>query len=282
MANAPRVQGLVITGFGLNCEEETAQALRMAGARATLVHFNDLLYGKGTLSGARILVLIGGFSFGDHLGAGTVFANKIRHRLREPLLEFVDGGGLVLGICNGFQTLAKLGLLPGFEGERFARKVTLAPNDSGVFRDAWVTLTVDPESPCVFTRGIERIDLPVRHGEGKFLTADASVDRALDAGRQKALFYADPATGKPTETFPHNPNGSPGGVAGVCDPTGRIFGMMPHPEAFLWPWNHPQWARRDPKAPLPAEGEGLRVFRNAVAFAEAGLPRPAPPRVHNP
>ncbi|MHC5039734.1 MAG: phosphoribosylformylglycinamidine synthase subunit PurQ, partial [Planctomycetota bacterium] len=191
--------------------------------------------------------------------------------LQESLLEFVESGRLVIGICNGFQTLVRLGLLPGFAGERFVRKVTLGPNDHGVFRDAWVTLVGNPESPCVFTRGIKRIDLPVRHGEGKFLVAGPEIDAALDGGGQKALFYADPASGTPTEAFPHNPNGSPGGVAGICDATGRVFGLMPHPEAFLWPWNHPLWTRRRLEGDLPKEGEGIRIFRNAVAFAAETL-----------
>ncbi len=266
-----KVRSLVITGFGLNCEEETAQAFTMADAEAERVHFNDLLHDKRPLDRAHILCLIGGFSFGDHLGAGTVFANKIRTRLGEALAAFVERGGLVLGICNGFQTLAKLGLLPGFGDERFARKVTLAANDTGVFRDAWVHLRADPQSPCVFTRGIQRIELPVRHGEGKFVPADPDVLRALKAGSQVALVYADPETGEPTETYPDNPNGSVAGVAGICDPTGRIFGLMPHPEAYLWPWNHPRWTRSRIEGSLPDEGAGLCIFRNAVSFASGSM-----------
>ncbi|MHC4777328.1 MAG: phosphoribosylformylglycinamidine synthase subunit PurQ [Planctomycetota bacterium] len=273
MGKNKRVRGLVITGFGLNCEAETAQALRSVGAEADLVHFNDLLAGKATPADYQILCLIGGFSFGDHIAAGMVFANKIKYRLKESLQSFVNAGRLVIGICNGFQTLVKLGLLPGFPGESFARKVSLTANDSGVFRDAWVTLIADPESPCVFTRNIDRIDLPVRHGEGKFVVMDDSVDRALTEGRQKVLFYAHPKTGEPTEEFPHNPNGSPGGVAGLCDPSGRIFGLMPHPEAHLLPWNHPQWMRRRLKGDLPEEGEGVSIFRNAVDFAAEHLAR---------
>jgi len=271
MPRTADVRGLVITGFGMNCEEETAHALRMAGAKPDLVHFNDLLRGEARLLDYHILCFIGGFSFGDHIAAGTVFANKVKYRLRGPILEFVDAGRLVIGICNGFQALAKLGLLPGFEGERFERRVTLAPNDCGTFRNAWITLAANEKSPCVFTRGIRRLDLPIRHGEGKFLVEDHTVDAALEAGGQKVLFYADPRTGRPTEIFPHNPNGSPGGVAGICDPTGRIFGLMPHPEAFLSPWNHPDWPRRRLQGPLPAEGDGVQVFRNAVEFAAERL-----------
>ncbi|MHC4600854.1 MAG: phosphoribosylformylglycinamidine synthase subunit PurQ, partial [Planctomycetota bacterium] len=241
------------------------------GAEAHLVHFNDLLAGDAALMDYHILCFIGGFSFGDHIAAGTVFANKVKCRLKENLSAFVDAGRLIIGICNGFQTLVKLGLLPGFEEERFVRKASLVVNDSGVFRDAWVTLTVNPNSPCVFTRGLERLDLPVRHGEGKFVVRDETVNSALEAGGQKVLFYADPDTGKPTEAFPHNPNGSPGGVAGVCDATGRIFGLMPHPEAHLLPWNHPQWIRRRLAGALPAEGDGVGIFRNAAAFASEHL-----------
>ena len=257
-------RALVITGDGLNCERETAHALTLAGARPELVHVSDVpVRGLGDF---QILVLIGGFSNGDHLGAGTVQASLFRHRLRGPLERFVAAGGLVLGVCNGFQTLVKMGLLPGAGWERTA---TIMANDSGRFEDRWVHLAVDPDSPCVWTRGLRRLYLPVRHGEGKFMVRDAATALSLRRRAQVALRYAD-AGGRPTMAYPANPNGSADAVAGVCDPSGRIFGLMPHPEAYLSAYNHPAWTRRAALGlSLPAEGEGVALFRNAVDFVRA-------------
>ena len=265
-----KVRVLVITGFGLNCEAETAHAFERAGAVAEQIHLNDLLDGRRRLDEFHVLAIGGGFSFGDHIGAGTVFANRLRHRLAGPLDAFIRSGRLIIGICNGFQVMVKLGLLPGFDGNYVGRKVTLAQNDCGAFRDAWVYLRVNPDSPCVFTRGLEKAYLPIRHGEGKFVVDSEATRRRLFANGQVALRYVNPA-GEPTQAFPWNPNGSEGAVAGVCDPTGRIFGMMPHPEAYLTPCNHPRWTRQKIEGRLPDEGEGLRVFRNAVEFARREL-----------
>src|SRR5512147_469166 len=179
----PRV--LIITGLGLNCEAETEAAFSMAGARPDKVHLLDLLEGAATrkLADYPVLAFIGGFAFGDHLGAGSVFANKIRFRLYDDLLRFVERGGLALGVCNGFQTMTRLGLLPGLDGDYRTPRATLAPNDRPGYRDAWVTLGFDATSPCVWTRGLDRMELPSRHGEGKFL-ADDDVRARLQAGRQ--------------------------------------------------------------------------------------------------
>jgi len=263
MPKPKKVKALVITGYGLNCEAETSHAFKIAGAEASEVHLNDLLAGLRTIDEFEMLAFIGGFSFGDHLGAGTVFATRMKYRMKDALDRFIKSGRLIIGLCNGFQTMVKLGLLPGLDGDYFRRSATLAWNDSGVFRDAWVRLAINPESPCVFTKGIETLDLPVRHGEGKFMTENADVLGRILKGNLVALSYADPATGRPTEEFPHNPNGSALGIAGICDPTGRIFGMMPHPEAHLFGVNNPQWAR---KGLANSEGAGLRIFRNAVEF----------------
>jgi phosphoribosylformylglycinamidine synthase I len=261
---SPEPRALVITGDGLNCERETAQALRLAGAAPELVHVSDAA--ERGLEDFQILVLIGGFANGDHLGAGTVQASLFRHRLRRPLERFVASGRLVLGVCNGFQTLVKMGLLPEAGWERTA---TIMPNDSGRFEDRWVHLAVDPASPCIWTRGLRLLYLPVRHGEGKFVVRDAAATLSLRRRAQVALRYAD-SRGRPTMDYPANPNGSEDAVAGVCDPSGRIFGLMPHPEAYLSPYNHPSWTRRSALGqPLPQEGEGLSLFRNAVAFARA-------------
>ena len=271
MASDVRCRALVLTGFGLNCEAETASAFAQAGAEAKEVHLNDLLDGRIKLDEFHVLTIIGGFSFGDHLGGGTVLANRIRCRLWEPLTRFVADGKLVLGICNGFQTLARLGLLPGLEPDPTSRQIALGPNDRGLFHDGWVTLGVDPESPCVFLSGIQRLELPVRHGEGKLLCGSPETRSTLEELHLVPLRYLDPATGEPTRSFPENPNGSELSAGGVCNPTGRIFGLMPHPEAFLYPWNHPQWTRRRLSGELPEHGQGLAVFENAVRFVEAEL-----------
>lgn len=263
-----RVKALVITGFGLNCEAETAHALRLAGAEPNLIHLNDLMDAPERLDDYQILAFVGGFSFGDHIAAGTVFANRLRHRMAEPLDAFVRSGRLVIGICNGFQVMVKLGILPGIDGDYRSRRVTLTANDSGVFRNAWIRARANADSPCVFTKGIDLIDLPIRHGEGKFVVdCNDTLDRMRENG-QIALQYVHPETGEPTEEFPHNPNGSPLGVAGVCDPTGRIFGLMPHPEAYSTLYNHPLWTRMNIESSLTEEGAGIQIFRNGVEFAQ--------------
>jgi phosphoribosylformylglycinamidine synthase len=263
-----RVRVLILTGLGLNCEAETAAGFSMVGARPEQVHLLDVLNDNGApkLTEYSILAFIGGFAFGDHLGAGFVFANKIRWRLYEQLLEFIEGGGLALGICNGFQTMVRLGLLPGLDGDYRTPRATLAPNDRLGYRNAWVRLAFDDRSPCVWTRGLKSMDLPARHGEGKFLAENGELLERLRAGGQVAARYVDPQ-GAATEQWPHNPNGSPHGVAGICDPSGRLFGMMPHPDAYLYPFNHPHWRRMQRQGTLPAEGAGLAIFRNGVDAA---------------
>lgn len=264
------VRVLVITGLGLNCEVETGEAFRLVGASPELVHLLDLLDGRRRLADFQIVAFPGGFAFGDHLGAGFVFANKIRWRLYDQLLEFLDGGGLAIGICNGFQTMVRLGMLPGFDGDFRTPRATLAPNDRLGYWDAWVSLRADPRSPCVWTRGLDRLELPSRHGEGKFLAESAEVVERLESEHLVPVRYVD-ATGEPTEEWPDNPNGSPGGIAGICDPSGRLFGLMPHPDAFLYPFHHPQYFRRQARGEaLPQEGGGLAIFRNGVDAA-AGI-----------
>ena len=261
----PRV--LVITGLGLNCEAETAAAFAMAGARPELVHLLDLLDGSAPrkLQDYPLLAFIGGFAFGDHLGAGSVFANKIRWRLYDDLLGFIDKGGLALGVCNGFQTMVRLGLLPGLDGDYRTPRATLAPNDRPGYRDAWVRLGFDPASPCVWTKGIERMELPSRHGEGKFL-AEPDTERRLERDHLVVARYLGP-DGAPTLEWPWNPNGSPDAVAGICDPTGRLFGLMPHPDAYLYPFHHPLWTRTKHDGTRAEEGAGLTIFRNGVIEA---------------
>jgi phosphoribosylformylglycinamidine (FGAM) synthase-like amidotransferase family enzyme len=267
------VRVLILTGLGLNCEAETEAAFKMVGAAPEQVHLLDLLDGRTErkLSDYSILAFIGGFAFGDHMGAGFVFANKIRWRLYDQLVSFIENGGLALGVCNGFQTMVRLGILPGFDGDYRTPRATLAPNDKLGYRNAWVRLAINQESPCVWTRGIHSIDLPARHGEGKFLTASPEVLERLSSGSQIAARYVDPL-GMPTQEWPFNPNGSPDAVAGICDPTGRLFGLMPHPDAYLYPFQHPSFhllQRTDP-GKTPIEGAGIAMFRNGVDDVASG------------
>jgi phosphoribosylformylglycinamidine synthase len=260
----------VLTGFGLNCDGETAFALEAAGGEPERIHLNTLIDGQKNLRDFQIFVVGGGFSWGDDHGAGVIMAMRIKHRMSDTLREFVDRGGLVLGICNGFQVLVNLGLLPLFDPPELRREVALIGNDCGNFRDQWVNLAINRSSPCVFTRGMDTLELPVRHGEGK-LYAEPAVMQRLEAQNQVIMRYAMP-DGTPAQgTFPYNPNGSVRDIAGICDPTGRIAGLMPHPEANNHVTNHPDWTvwkekcRRAGKT-LPEEGDGIRLFRNAIEF----------------
>lgn len=262
-----QIKALVLTGYGLNCENETAIAIRNSGAQVQLIHLNDLLGNPSELLHVHLLVFIGGFSFGDHLGAGTVLANRLKFRLGPTIKEFVNDGKLVIGICNGFQTIARLGLVPALNKSHFEPQVALAPNEKGKFRDDWVTLVSNPKSPCKFTKELDIITLPIRHGEGKFIAMDDAILDRIEKENLVSLRYADPDTGKPTLEFPYNPNGSVNAIAGICDPTGRIFGLMPHPEAYLSPFNHPQWVAKKIKGTLEKKGIGQVIFQNAIDFA---------------
>jgi phosphoribosylformylglycinamidine synthase len=271
----PRPKALVLYGYGLNCDYETAFALDRAGADAVRVHASDLITGAASIWDYHLLAVPGGFSWGDDHGAGVILALRLRLALGAALQEFIDSGRLCIGICNGFQVLVNLGLLPGLPGRQGERQAALIPNDCGNFRDAWVYLKVTP-SACVFTPGLDLLELPVRHGEGKFY-ADGPVLAELADRGQIALKYAGPS-GKPAMgRFPYNPNGSLMDIAGICDATGRVLGLMPHPEAHISSIQHPTWTRdketwRRRGEPYPeAEGAGLAIFKNAVKYMEGIL-----------
>ncbi len=255
----PRV--IVLTGFGINCDYETEDAFNSAGAMATRVHVNELIDNPSRLAGYQVLALPGGFSFGDDLGSGKILANKLKYRLGDALLEFLRADKLVMGICNGFQVLVQLGLLPGGVEGGLRQSATVTFNDSGKFEDRWVSLEVSPESPCVFTRGMERVELPVRHGEGKFFCAEGARLQRLADDQLVPLRYTNPDRTRPAR-YPFNPNGSLDDIAGICDPSGRVFGLMPHPEAFTSRCHHPRWTREEIEEP----GQGLVFFRNAVRY----------------
>lgn len=248
---------LVLTGFGINCDIETQHAFHLAGAIADRVHINDLIRGNKSILDYHILSFPGGFSFGDDIASGKVLANMIKYNIWDQIKEFIDDGKLIIGICNGFQAMVKMGLLPGYNDDQ---EVTLTFNDSGKFEDRWVHLKVNNRSKCAFTKSMESIYLPVRHGEGKFVVKDEKVLENLKRNNQIVLKYTD-AEGN-SAGYPHNPNGSIENIAAISDRTGRVFGMMPHPEAFLHRTNHPGWTREE----LPEEGAGLAIFRNAVEY----------------
>ncbi len=276
-----RVKAVVLTGFGLNCDMETAHAFELAGAEAHRVHINTLISGKVDLDQFHILAFGGGFSWGDDHGAGVIQALKLKNHVGDKILSFVAQGKLVIGICNGFQTLVNLGLLPGIDRDYKSRSVALTWNDCGNFRDQWVHLTVNRESNCLFTKNLDTIDLPVRHAQGKFV-ADAAVLEKLAAANQVVLRYAN-ASGEPAmQQFPLNPNGSIHDIAGICDATGHIFGLMPHPEAYNHFTNHPDWPgemeklkrepnmlKREPSMPMEHRTLGITIFINAVNYMAA-------------
>jgi len=267
-------KALIITGKGINCDWETLRAFEMAGADAKRVHILDLVSKREKLGKYHIMAIPGGFSYGDDLGAGIALANKMRIGLKDALLSFVRQGKLIIGICNGFQVLVRLGLLPALNGKYLVQNVTLTNNASGRFEDRWVNLGVNDKKPCAFLNGIQNIYLPVRHGEGR-LVAKKDVLAHISREGLDVLRYTDNG-GKPTMEYPANPNGSMNAIAGLCDPTGRIFGLMPHPEAFLIFENHPRWTRIKEERirrglPVPDEGQGLQIFRNAVSYAQSSL-----------
>ena len=257
----PRV--LVLRAPGTNCDVETAFAFQRAGGKPERVHINRLLEDPRLPSAYQILCLPGGFSYGDDLSAGRILANQIRHHLAETMAEFKAAGKLILGICNGFQILLKSGiLLP--DDPTTGPVATLAWNDSGKFEDRWVNLAAGT-ADCIFLNGIQSMYLPVAHAEGKFVTRDRDVLGRLDESGQLALRYT-PTSGSDSGDvpYPDNPNGSLANVAGVCDQSGRVLGMMPHPERHIDPTHHPRWTR----GKLTDTGDGLRVFVNAVRYFE--------------
>jgi phosphoribosylformylglycinamidine synthase subunit PurQ / glutaminase len=250
---------LILRTAGVNCDQETAHAFELAGAAAEFLHVNQLLQRPRVMADYQILAIPGGFSYGDDIAAGRIFANQIRHHLSDAFASFIEAQKPIIGICNGFQVLVKTDLLPGRIAGREGQTCTLAHNDCGRFVDRWVHLAGKSQK-CIWTAGVDRLELPIAHGEGKFVPADDAVRKELWSNDQVALVYVrpdgTPAAGQP----PHNPNGSTDDIAGVCDASGLVFGLMPHPERFVDAIQHPAWGRRG----KTGVGEGLAIFRNAV------------------
>ena len=251
-----RPQALVLAGFGLNCEAETARAFEMAGAVASIVHLPDLAAAPEMVRGVAIVAVPGGFSFGDHLGAGTALASYLEARLAETLHAHIARGGLMIGVCNGCQTLVRLGML----GPGVAVTHNAGQDAASTYECRWVRVATAPRANSPWLNGIETLILPVAHGEGRFV-GDVT---------EPALTYVDKTDAPANGRYPANPNGAAGDAAGLLDDTGRVLALMPHPERFLRAEQHPAWTRRREEArrsgqDLPADGDGLSLFRNAVA-----------------
>ncbi len=255
----PRI--LILRAPGTNCDAETAFAFQQAGGLPDVLHLNRLLESPQLATDYQVLCLPGGFSYGDDVAAGRIFANQIRHHLAEVMREFREAGKLVLGICNGFQVLIKSGLLD--TDDPAGPAASLAWNDSHQFLDRWVHLRAEG-SKCVFLAETEELFLPIAHAEGKFVARDEPTLDQLEKAGQLVLRYCPGGKGCPgeNEAADFNPNGSARHVAGMCDKSGRVFGLMPHPERFVDPTQHPQWTR----LPEQSEGQGLALFRNAVRY----------------
>ena len=255
------VKTCIITGYGINADDELKKAFELAGSDVQKIHINDIIKIPALLDLFQIIGFPGGFSFGDHLGSGKVFGNLFKKKLKEALDKFIGAGKCVIGVCNGFQVLVKMCILPNLAGN-WTQEVSIIHNDSGKFEDRWVRIKVNPSSPCVWTKGLTSMEVPVRHGEGKFIVSDETVEKEILDNHLHAVTYG---SGKNcnggTPEYPDNPNGSVHNIAGICDKTGRVFGLMPHPEAFIFPQNHPRWQREE-----ITYGHGLDIFKNGVGY----------------
>lgn len=259
-----RKKTVVIRTSGTNCDAETVHALQTVGARVDLVHINEFLHKTKSLKDYMFLVIPGGFSYGDDIASGRVFANQLNFKLGNDIQEFVKSGKLILGICNGFQVLVKSGLLPG-KTDGFSQDVSLTYNDSDRFEDRWVYL--EPfSSQCIFTKNLpEKVFLPVAHAEGKFVFADDTIKKSIIDGDHVVFKYVD--TNGSLSGYPHNPNGSVDNIAAICNAAGTVMGMMPHPERYISKYQHPRWTREK----LTEEGIGLQIFKNAINYINKNL-----------
>lgn len=266
-------RALIMTGFGINCQDETAAACRTVGMQPDIAHMQALLTGHMDIHDYDCLIIPGGFSFGDDLGSGQVLAARICHQrnhrgktLLAEMERFLGDRKPIVGICNGFQVLLRTPLF----GAEIAANFSLALNSHGSFDNRWVRLTVPSGSRSLLFKNLPSMELPVRHGEGRIVAKSwEDMERMIGNG-QACLFYAD-ENGLPTEEFPFNPNGSWGGCAALCDTTGLVTGMMPHPEAALTLWNHPEWPRKQRQAPGLSVGDGVVLFHNILLANERNI-----------
>ncbi len=247
---------LILRTAGTNCDQETAHAFELAGATVERVHINRVLENPSLMSEYQMLALPGGFSYGDDISAGRIYAGQIMNHLRDVFADFIDAKKPIIGICNGFQVLVKTDLLPGHIGDAIGQSATLAHNDCGRFICKWIDLN-SVSKKCIWTNNLSQLSLPIAHGEGKFVPASELVRKALHENDQIALVYSG-----------ENPNGSTDAIAGVCDQSGLVFGLMPHPERFVKSFQHPAWSR---KPNDQSTGQGLAIFKNAVAYVESAI-----------
>ena len=251
---------LILRTAGTNCDYETQYAFEKAGAKVDVVHINILLTNKKILTEYQILTLPGGFTYGDDISAGKILANQIKYNLEEDVKAFINQKKLILGICNGFQTMTKAGILPSMTDHQEA---TLTYNDSNKFEDRWVYLKIcSSKSVFIKEEDIPVLYLPVAHGEGKFVTKDENILNKIATNHQIVFKYANDRGEE--AGYPWNPSGSVQNIAGICDPTGQILGMMPHPERHAEPTQHPRWTRNG----LKEWGEGFLIFKNAVHYVK--------------
>jgi phosphoribosylformylglycinamidine synthase I len=260
-------KALIMSGYGINSEMETQEVLARAGMSADIVHINDLIDGRFTLIDYRLLVFPGGFSYGDDTGAGNAYANRVRNNLWKDVEEFLEGENLVLGICNGFQILANLGLVPAFD-RQYKRDIALMPNRKGVLECRFVTLK--PAADTLWTRGIERIYCPVAHGEGNFFCSKDTLDR-IRRRKMIAFTYCRDDLTLARGEYPYNPNGSLEDIAGITSADGKVLGLMPHPERAMeftslydWPLHREQMKRAG--VAVPTESMNMQLFRNIVEY----------------
>ncbi len=262
----PRI--VILRAPGTNCDAETAYAFQRAGGQTEILHVRRVLESPQLLNNFQILCIPGGFSYGDDIASGRIFGVQLQHHLSDAMRAFQDAGKLIAGICNGFQVLIKCGMLTGGNNQD-GTSVTLAWNNSRKFEDRWVKLSVQPGN-CIFLAGISQMYLPVAHGEGRFFARDDGTLKKFDEAGQLPLRYTNSSSQTASEAadvnqmvaYPDNPNGSLANVAGMCDETGRVFGLMPHPERYIDPTQHPRWTRGE----VGEIGDGLRLFQNAVQF----------------
>jgi phosphoribosylformylglycinamidine synthase subunit PurQ / glutaminase len=265
----PKPHALILTGYGINCEEETAYAFEKAGAVSSIIHINEIIDSPRTLLDYQIFAFPGGFAYGDDTGAGKAMANKIKINLSEEFSAFIEKDTLILGICNGFQVIANLGILPAIDGILNKSEISLEYNKTFRYECRWVDLNI-ADSPSVFTKGITGMRVPVAHGEGNFFAQDEILNK-IEKNSLVTMRYAKPDGSLAGGEFPYNPNGSINDIAAICDKSGRIMGMMPHPERNITFTQRNDWTYLKEKAkregdPLPEESEGLAIFRNAVKY----------------
>jgi len=272
---AKKVKVIVLRTAGTNCDRETQFAFEEMGADVDLVHMSQLLGREKKLEDFHILVIPGGFTYGDDIAAGKIMANELRIKLGNDIRQFIQNGKLIIGICNGFQILTKAGILPGVGVQNFeprpdnsigfSQTATLMTNDSGKFEDRWIYLK--PNGRCVWSEGIkEIISLPVAHGEGKFVPKDDTVLKKLKENGQIIFRYCNKMGDAPV--YPENPNGSIEDIAAIADQAGRVFGLMPHPERHFLATQHPHWTRLKKKGKF---GDGAKIFQNGVNYVKEKL-----------